>query len=234
MTSSVSAPIDKDRIGFFLGAGASIEFGIPSMKKMTATFAKKIRSKPGKDEQKKVFNIIYNSLAKVYGKDKVDLEAIMSVIVGLKEKERLTDNIGELGSFVLERKGIKNYVNQFKYSADTLDNLEYKFKKYIRNNVIIHKSKKIDLARKIYFDFFKQLCTVTNCNIGEDLNPNKYTAGKWSFFTTNYDNAIEDFWVRYRGYSELYLGFEQIKEKKVMYADRFLHNNTDDARARLE
>ena len=42
-----------------------------------------------------MFADIYNSLADVYGKDKVDLEAIMSVIVGVKEENRVTDNTGE-------------------------------------------------------------------------------------------------------------------------------------------
>jgi NAD-dependent SIR2 family protein deacetylase len=60
-----------DAIGFFFGAGASIEFGIPSMKQLTDSFSEKIQQ------------------------NKVDLEAIMSVIVGLKEENRVRDNIGE-------------------------------------------------------------------------------------------------------------------------------------------
>lgn len=165
---SKSGSINADRIGFFFGAGSSIEFGIPSMKQMTTTFAKKMRSKVGQKKMKKeVFNTIYNSLVRVYGKDNVDLEAIMSVIAGLKEKERLKDNIGDLGLFILERKGIINYVNQFKYNADILDNLEDEFKEHIRNKVVIDKPRKIDLARSVYSDFFKQLCVVTNCD-----NPN--------------------------------------------------------------
>ena len=34
------------------------------------------------------------------------------------------------------------------------------------------------------------------------------------FFTTNYDNTIEDFWVKSRGYSLLDLGFE-LKDKET-------------------
>ena len=36
------------------------------------------------------------SLAKVYGKDRPDLGVIMSVIEGLKDKERLLENMGDL------------------------------------------------------------------------------------------------------------------------------------------
>jgi NAD-dependent SIR2 family protein deacetylase len=42
LTDSASTLIDTNRIGFFVGAGASMEFGIPSMKKMTTTFAAKL------------------------------------------------------------------------------------------------------------------------------------------------------------------------------------------------
>jgi SIR2-like domain len=223
--------IDADRIGFFFGAGASIEFGIPSMKQMTTAFANKIRNKGGKNEERQAFNLIHNSLAKAYGKDKVDLEAIISVIADLKEKERLKDNIGELGLFMLERKGIIDIESTFAYKTKTLDKLENKFKKYIRNNVVILNQTKIDLLRKMYSDFFKQLCTVTNCDNAnfEDSNTYKYTHSKWTFFTTNYDNAIEDFWIIGRGYPNLCLGFEARGGKKVMYPDRFARNNTSDA-----
>jgi hypothetical protein len=35
-------PVDADKIDFFFGADASIEFGIPSMKQMTSIFSRKI------------------------------------------------------------------------------------------------------------------------------------------------------------------------------------------------
>ena len=56
----------------------------------------------------------------------------------------------------------------------------------------------------------------------------KFTHDKCTFVTTNYDNVIEDYWVTERGYSDLYLGFQK-RERKVMNADTFLLNNTDDA-----
>jgi predicted CopG family antitoxin len=77
-------------IGFFFGAGASIEFGIPSMKQLTDSFSERIQQNKSLLKKREMFADIYNSLA-----DKVDLEAIMSVIVGLKEENRVRDNIGE-------------------------------------------------------------------------------------------------------------------------------------------
>ncbi len=76
---------NPEAIGFFFGAGASIEFGIPSMKEMTTSFATRIWNKASLSKESKIFNDIYDALARVYRNDNVDLEAIMSVIVGLKE-----------------------------------------------------------------------------------------------------------------------------------------------------
>jgi hypothetical protein len=226
---SKAASINPLRIGFFFGAGASIEFGIPSMKQMTVNFARKIRGSAFRPSEKKLFNTIYGSLAKVYGVDNVDLETIMSVIVGLNEENHIKDNIGELGLFILEKNKITSFTKP-NYDVVTLDRLENKFRKYVRDNTVIRNSKKIDLSRNTYYNFFKQICAITTCyNVtAEDSDPNKYTHDKWTFFTTNYDNVIEDFWVRSRRYSDLDLGFDQTDGKIVMNADKFLRNNTTD------
>jgi hypothetical protein len=55
----------------------------------------------------------------------------------------------------------------------------------------------------------------------------KYRHEKWTFFTTNYDNIIEDFWVEARGYHGLDLGFELKYGKKIMNPDQFLRSNTE-------
>jgi hypothetical protein len=128
--------IDACRICFFFGAGASIEFGIPSMKKMTSTFADELKEK-GENEEVEAFGLIYKSLETVYGRDKVDIEAIMSVIHGLKEKEQVRDNIGDLGLFILERKGITDLLNGSELKKEVLDKLETKFKQYVRSGVIL-------------------------------------------------------------------------------------------------
>jgi hypothetical protein len=215
--------IDASRICFFFGAGASIKFGIPSMKEMTSTFANELREK-GEKEEVEAFGLIYKSLETVYGKDKVDIEAIMSVIHGLKEKGQVKDNIGDLGLFILERKGITDVLTGSELKIEVLNKLETKFKQYVRSRVILE-PQKIDLLRDVYSDFFKQLCTVTNCSGGEESNPYKYTVGKWVFFTTNYDNAIEDFWVNRRKYHLLDLGFGVKNGKKVMDGEEFVYRN---------
>lgn len=103
----------------------------------------------------------------------------MSVILGLKDKERVIDNIGDFGLFMLERKGVTNPSNGSEYKTKTLDKLENEFKKLVRNKMVVLEPQKIDLLRNVYSDFFKQLCAVTNCSGGEDSNPYKYSASKW-------------------------------------------------------
>jgi hypothetical protein len=218
---------NPDAIGFLFGAGASIEFGIPSMKQLTKSFAVKIQNKNSMIAQ--VFTEIYDLLAGVYGDDRVDLEAVMSVIVGLKDDNRIRDNVGDLGLFVLAKKGNIDF-SEFRYKRATLNQLETEYRSHIRAKVRIKGSRKIDFSRKVYTDFFKQICAVTTCNnaTAPDSNLGKYIHDKWTFFTTNYDNIVEDFWVNGRQYYGLDLGFVQKEGKKIMDADNFLRTNTFD------
>ena len=48
------------KLGFFFGAGASIEFGIPSLKVMTKEFYEHINSKVNDPFQTDLFNKIYH------------------------------------------------------------------------------------------------------------------------------------------------------------------------------
>jgi len=74
--------VNGKKIGFFFGAGASIAFGIPSMTRMTEEFRTKLM-KRNKVNEKKLFSDVYDSLLRFYGIDRIDLEAIMSVIITL-------------------------------------------------------------------------------------------------------------------------------------------------------
>lgn len=61
----------------------------------------------------------------------MDLEAIMSVILGLKEKGRIRNNLGEL-----ERKGIIDPSNGSEFKKEVLNKLETEFKKHVSSKVI--------------------------------------------------------------------------------------------------
>lgn len=143
---------NPDSIGFFFGAGASIEFGIPSMKQMTGSFAARVREDDFLLKEREIFFEIYDTLAKVYGKHNVDLEAVMSVIVALKERDRIRDNIGDLGLFMLAKKSSLDFSN-FQFDIALLDRLEGEYRKHVRSKVIVPNSEKIDLSRNVYTGF---------------------------------------------------------------------------------
>ena len=52
--------VDSGNILFFFGAGASAEFGIPSMRKMAEDFKNKIRQQKSQEKQ-----AIYNEIIKM-------------------------------------------------------------------------------------------------------------------------------------------------------------------------
>jgi SIR2-like domain len=218
----ISRVISAEKLAFFLGAGASVEFGAPTMKKMTTEFYEWIWKEVS--HKKDLFVKIYDILQVIYGEGNVDLEAIMSVITGLKEREHFRENIGELGGFLLRQQGIVNANQKVEeYDVKILTELEENFKDFIRNKFSFN-TQQIDRIRKVYHDFFKQLSSATNSNHGEETNPYTYTAHKWVFFTTNYDNAIEQYWVKYRKYVDLDLGFSHDTHEKLMNADLFVEN----------
>lgn len=84
---------DGTKLGFFFGAGASVEFGIPSLKAMTKEFYEIMNH--GANVQTRLFNEIYHSMEDIYGRDNVDIESIISVIIRLKDKPGVKENLGD-------------------------------------------------------------------------------------------------------------------------------------------
>gem|GEM_PF-2117809 len=164
-------------------AGASIEFGIPSMKSMTNEFYNLINSNDM--EQKILFNDIYQSMEKIHGKDKVDIEYIMSVILNLKDHNNFWENIGDFGRFILNKEKQDVKESYYRYDNNVIDTLEKEYKDFIREKVIL-KTSGIDHSRNVYEDFFRQICSIATCNNASQKPPNlsdpyENTYGKWVF-----------------------------------------------------
>ncbi|MGH9927330.1 MAG: SIR2 family protein, partial [Nitrososphaeraceae archaeon] len=136
------------------------------------------------------------------------------------------DNIGDLGLFALAEKDALDFLN-LQFDSAELDRLENKYRKYVRSKVIIRNSK-FDLSRKVYTDFFKQIYKVSVIKEPDkpDTDLRDISYDKWIFFTTNYDNILEDFWVKEQRYVYLDLGFE-LNGKKIMKADKLLSRNVE-------
>jgi hypothetical protein len=222
--------IPSDKIGFFFGAGASVEFGVPTMKQMTEEYAEQISKDVSISRQ--LFFQIFKSSQDAYGKKNVDIEAIMSIIAGLKEREHLRENIGDLAAFYLKQEGMRYVQEEFKkYDKGRLSCLEETIKESIREKVLLT-TEGIDQVREAYNDFFKQLSTITNSSEGEESNPYKYSAHKWVFFTTNYDNVIEEYWVKFRKYPILDLGFDP--STRIMNADKFVERHLSNVNSSMQ
>jgi hypothetical protein len=86
----------SDDILFFFGAGTSAAFGIPTMSYITDAFRSEINSN-GSSDERKVYDEILNLLQRDLGSDGADIEAVFSVIDGLKEYK--IENIGELSLY---------------------------------------------------------------------------------------------------------------------------------------
>jgi SIR2-like protein len=220
--------INAGILGFFFGAGASIEFGIPTMKSMTNEFYNLINR--NNTEQKILFNDIYQSMEKIYGKEKVDIESIMSIILNLKDQYNFLENIGDFGRFILNKEKLDVKEFNYRYDDNVLYTLEKEYKEFIREKVIL-KTLGIDHSRKVYEDFFRQICSIATCNNASQKPPNlndpyENTLGKWVFFTTNYDNSLEDYWKKYRKYNDLDLGFSgKNTVYPIMEANEFVNRN---------
>jgi uncharacterized protein YydD (DUF2326 family) len=85
-------------------------------------------------KRKGLFAKIYETLQPFYGEGKVDLEAIMYVITGLKEREHIRENIGDLGAFLLGQQGVVKASQEVQgYDIKILTELEENLKEFIRN-----------------------------------------------------------------------------------------------------
>ena len=137
----------------------------------------------------------------------------MSVILNLKDHNNFWENIGDFGRFILNKEKQDVKESYYRYDNNVIDTLEKEYKDFIREKVIL-KTSGIDHSRNVYEDFFRQICSIATCNNASQKPPNlsdpyENTYGKWVFFTTNYDNSLEDYWKKYRKYNDLDLGFRK-------------------------
>ena len=179
--------IDSGNILFFFGAGASAEFGIPTMTKMAQDFRLELTNKGSKPE-KDIYNEIIEILARDINCD-VDIEAIFSVIQGLKEYSPTT--IGELALYISRKKYDRSLVNSLSVDVATLESLESRFQQFIRKSCRL-KSDYRDKMITTYKEFFNIISNHVNNQLNSD-KPVKYDT-RWTLFTTNYDRCLEAFW----------------------------------------
>lgn len=79
----------------FLGAGASTSFRIPTMKEMVIEFEKhlshlQLSEHQEYQEMKSLYADIKETLIQIRGKERVDIETILSVLIGLNQHDTIS------------------------------------------------------------------------------------------------------------------------------------------------
>jgi len=195
-------PYRAEDITYFFGAGASASFGIPTMKKMSQDFTKVIEGLDAPVERQ-LYGDIVDGLTGELGLDYVDIEAIMSVIEGLKNFS--ATNLGELSIFLVKKKLghslLSPELRPTREQLQAIPNLERLFQKFVRTQCRI-KPEFRDHVGAVYKDFFSKIASISTSSTKHD----DFSFSNWTMFTTNYDRCIEYFW---RDYMEmpLYTGF---------------------------
>ena len=200
-----------------IDSGASPEPGFVSVAKMLEDSEKAVgkvapsmmqtnnyQGLPNSDQNTRLsrkYNEIYNTMNSVWP-NKVDIESIMSVVVGLKEQENIYENIGDFGLYKLQRnRNLQNNSSVFGNGSvediEDLKLLEERYKSFIREKMLLDPTR-IGLINKIYDNFFGALCSAIEQNgVGENIKPYSETKStmhhKFNIFTTNYDTAIEKY-----------------------------------------
>jgi hypothetical protein len=157
---------------------------------------------PGNVKCKKIYDDIWE-IEKKSHKDP-DIESIMSIIVSLKDKEHIKENLDDFALFILNKNSI-DIQDSIKYNTEDLNELEDLYKEFIRSKIKPN-PKEIELAFKIYDKFFIMLYNHFYPSIQEQ--PEKQTQFykelekgsrcmhyDFNIFTTNYDTLIEKYFI---------------------------------------
>jgi len=171
----------------FLGAGASKAFAdIPTMKDMVTDFEKEIESDS---------NLIglYRKVREIIGKrypDRLDLEAVFSVLNGVESGRRLED-YGFHAAYEAGRLGVQSNSIEPTPEQDLAKNLIDKYEEFITRSCEINE-KNVSRMLHLYSRLTEQVPTSkakgqTTRYSGDAI----WFSPTWAFYTTNYDTCIE-------------------------------------------
>lgn len=217
----------KGRINFFLGAGASKAFDLPSMKDLPVELHKQIKSE-GDADQIRLFENLYTDIVEKLGKEKLDIEAMMSVIVNLRNQEHLQNDLEDFTLFLLKKFDISfEQMAGGTYNPETYSALERTYKEFIRRKCLIGQNS-VSKILQIYKNLFDHMSILIRepLQLGQKyptLEEQKNELQNIIIFTTNYDTAIEVY-CRNTDYAHLDTGAikEYGKTRNFVNADQFV------------
>jgi len=178
----------------FFGAGASKYFGIPTMKEFPEDFENYLGDN-GEYDEKSLYKRIKDDLKEAYGD--LDLEAILTVLEDLSEKERF-DSRFEHPSISYLLKSHNQITNthrlieiEVKRDREVAKRLKEKLKRFIRQKCIPEDFKDKIWLYDEFFDAFIE--KISFCRFKSVREKSEKVAVDCEIFTTNYDLCIENY-----------------------------------------
>lgn len=192
---------DSSDLIFFIGAGASAPFGIPTMKRLVELFEKELEEKRTEDEIW-LFSDIKKTLEKEL-KRQVDLEDVFTVINGIINFD--LDRFGLVAAYMTLKEFSK--LPKIEDNVKIYSALYNKFEESLRKYILIFEDEYSHIS-SVYSDFFNTCYDTSTFSGGNHQSKGNYKyCPPWRLFTTNYDTCLEYYWreiVRIR----LNTGFE--------------------------
>jgi hypothetical protein len=173
----------------FIGAGASKYFDIPTMKEFPEDFEKYLGDN-GESDEKRLYKQINVNLKE---DGDLDLEAILTLLEDLSEKERFDRRFEHPSILYLLEERQLNKIHEliefnFKHHGKVAKRLKEKLKWFIRKKCFPENFKdKISL----YTEFFDSI--MPDRNFKEQVKKPQTKGRHCEIFTTNYDLCIENY-----------------------------------------
>lgn len=125
---------------FFLGSGASVPFGLPTMKEMANEFEEYLD--PNSPIQKK-YEYLKVMLSSTY--DYVDIESIFSVVEAMSREIRYSD-LGFAASIIFGKVGVNNCKEKAfrKWDVEEARDLSKRMREFVRKRCILEDSEEVD------------------------------------------------------------------------------------------
>lgn len=172
----------------FFGAGASKPFGIPTMQEMVTEFENNL-----KDDDTECFNFyseIKNSLIKEYGRSKVDIEVMFSVIQGIASNIEPKE-LGHYAYYYISKNCSSSHFSN--KDIEKSKRIQQKLQEYLKDTCQLKIPS--DKSTEIYNYSYVSLFTHIEGREEKTYNDGKYRfVADWNAYTTNYDNVFEGFW----------------------------------------
>jgi len=221
----------SNEVVFFFGAGASAPFGIPTMRQLVPLFENELESfaKYGSEqgfetaiELKEMYKEIKETLETKLPKERIDLEAVFTVINGIIDYKPEHLDLMSLYAIAELR---EDFANQ--KQRDICSLLRSQFQDFVKMKCSAPETPFSQTRLgEVYQDFFNKFASELPSPNASVKNGDYCWNSRWTMFTTNYDLCLEHYWYT-RACAAIDLAFEDDKSRNVkhMVPSRYLRED---------